>query len=172
MDRAVCKKKLDRVCRSVGGPRLSRFLGGGAGMVEGEQLGENFVAGEGGGPAVVGEDGFIEGAVDVVESGHLSCCALVIEVGQGSLLELVFVRAWRVEPFVALADEFACRIGDGLHTRVRVFGWFGAGWPRKREGVETSLFDVARVTGDAMHRSVRQRPKFMYSRAQYSEYVV
>ena len=36
-------------------------------MVEGEEAGEDFVAGEVGGPAIGGEDGSVEGAVGVRE---------------------------------------------------------------------------------------------------------
>ena len=51
-------------------------------VVEGEKTGEDFVACEGGGPSVGGEDGFIESAVRVCEP----LGALVVEVGEGSLL--------------------------------------------------------------------------------------
>jgi hypothetical protein len=36
-------------------------------VVEGEEAGEHFVAGEVGGPAAAGEDSFVEGAVGVGE---------------------------------------------------------------------------------------------------------
>ena len=49
-------------------------------MVEGEEMGEYLLGGEVGGPAVGGEDGFVEGAVGVGEPGG----TLVVEVGEGA----------------------------------------------------------------------------------------
>ena len=48
-------------------------------MVEGEGVGEDLLGVEVGRPAVGGEDGFIQGAVGVVEPGG----TLVVEVGEG-----------------------------------------------------------------------------------------
>ncbi len=84
--------------------------GGGAGVVEGEEVGEDFGRGEGGGPAVGGEYRLVQRAVGVREH----CGALVVEVGEGELLEvgLPFFRVSffglvRIQPVVAEADEFA-----------------------------------------------------------------
>src|SRR5438270_699286 len=60
--------------------RGTRFLGGGALMVQGEKVGEDLFAGEAGGPAVGGEDGFVEGAVGVGEP----IGPFVVEVGEGA----------------------------------------------------------------------------------------
>jgi hypothetical protein len=56
-------------------------------MIEGEEAGEDVLGGEGlssncQGPAVGGEDGFVQGAVGVGEPGGTG----VIEVGEGALL--------------------------------------------------------------------------------------
>ena len=66
-------------------------------------------------PAVGGEDGCIELAVGDVEP----CGALVVEVGEGALLELRFADAvgWRVEPALAQVVELACGPGDGRDER-------------------------------------------------------
>ncbi len=64
-------------CRSGGN------LGGGALVVQGEEVGEDLLGGEGGGPAVGGEDGLVEGSVGVDEPLGAS----VVEVGKGALLQ-------------------------------------------------------------------------------------
>ena len=78
-------------------------LGRGALVIEGEEVGEDLLGGEVGGPAVGGEDGFVEGAVGVGEPGGAS----VVEVGEGALFEFVGGGVGRVEPVVAQADELA-----------------------------------------------------------------
>jgi hypothetical protein len=87
-------------------------LGGGSLVVEGEEVGEDLLGGEGltinfQRPAVDGEDGLVEGALGVREPGG----ALVVEVGEGALLEVGFGdgrfagRGFWVEPVVAQGDE-------------------------------------------------------------------
>ena len=71
-------------------------------MVEGEEAGEDFLVGEVRGPAVGGEDGFVEGAVGVREPLGTS----VVKLGEGAGLEVVLGGAGRVEPSV----EFFCDI--------------------------------------------------------------
>ena len=67
--------------RLPGGGRLLLF--GGAGEVEGEEVFEDLVVGEFGGPGVGGGDGGVEFLVGEVEAGG----ALVVEVGQGAFLK-------------------------------------------------------------------------------------
>ena len=55
----------------------------GAAEIEFEECGEEFVVGHGRRPAVGGEDGVVELAVDVVEPGG----ALVVEIGEGAFFE-------------------------------------------------------------------------------------
>jgi len=56
----------------------------GALVVQGEEPGEDFVAGEVGRPAVGGEDGLIEGAVSVGQP----LGALIVEIGQSAFHSL------------------------------------------------------------------------------------
>src|SRR5919198_2576555 len=67
--------------------------------------------------------------------------ALVVEVGEGALLEFGGAGAGRVEPGVALLDELAGGPGDGLDARVG--GWLGPGRPGEREGLEGGRRGVA-----------------------------
>ena len=62
--------------------------------VEGEQAFEDGVVEEVGGPGAGVEDGLVERVVREVEPGR----ALVVEVGEGSLLELGFGRALGIDP--------------------------------------------------------------------------
>jgi hypothetical protein len=97
--------------RDVGHPRLwpGGGLGGGALVVEGEEMGEDLLVGEGGGPGAGGEDGFVEDAVGVGEP----LGAGVVELGEGSGLEVFGGGSGWVEPGVAEADEFAGGVSDG-----------------------------------------------------------
>lgn len=68
---------------SSANPRLRQVLRTGALLVEREQAGEHVVVGKIGGPAICGNDGGIQLAVQIVEPGW----ALIVESGQGALLE-------------------------------------------------------------------------------------
>ena len=74
-------------------------------MVEGEEVGEDLLGGEGFGigPAVGGEDGLVEGAVGVAEPGG----AVVVKVGEGTRFEFGLGGVGWVEPVVAEVDEDA-----------------------------------------------------------------
>ncbi len=61
-------------------------------------------------PAVGVEDGRIQLPVRQVEPGW----SLVVEVGQRALLEFGFAHTWRVEPVIALFDQLARSLCDGL----------------------------------------------------------
>ncbi len=105
-------------------------------MVEGEEAGEDFLVREGFGgfgPAVGGEDGAVEGAVGVGQP----LGAVVVELGEGAVLEVGLGDAGRVQPGVAQADEFAGGFGDGFYAWVFGFGGFFVGRPGEREGVES-----------------------------------
>jgi hypothetical protein len=67
-------------------------------VVEVEEALEDFVVGEGGGPAVGGGAGFVERAMGLVKPGG----ALVVEIGEGALLQFGFGCAFGIEPGVAL----------------------------------------------------------------------
>src|SRR6185437_17134988 len=97
------------ICQARGLSLLCRAL-----VIEGEEAFEDLGVGEGGGPAVGGEDGFVEGAVGVGEPGG----AFIVEVGEGALFEVGFWSVRRVQPGVASRDEFAGGGGDGLDARV------------------------------------------------------
>ena len=101
-------------------------------MVQGEEAGEDFFLGEVGGPAVGGEDGFVEGLVGVGEPGG----SQIIEVGEGAFGKFVRIDVGRIEPGVAEADEFAGGVGDGFDARVGFFAWLGPGRPGEWEGIE------------------------------------
>jgi hypothetical protein len=66
-------------------------------VVQGEEVSEDLLSGQVGGPVVGCEDDFVEGAVGVVEPGG----SLVVEIGEGALFEFLFRRVGRVEPGVA-----------------------------------------------------------------------
>lgn len=150
---------------------LRRGLGSSALVVEREQTGEDFLGGEGpavdfGGPVVGGDDGLVEGAVDVGEPGG----ALVVEVGEGALLELGLRGVGRVEPVVAELDEVAGGGGDGLDEGRVGFGGFRAGWPGEWEGVEGRVWCV---TGTILELSSHiQRPELVGARRENTEEVV
>ena len=105
------------------------WLGGGALVVEFEEAGQDFIAGQVGGPAVGGKDGFIEGAVGVVEPGALALFAQVIEVGEGAVLQFLGIDLGRIEPGIAEAEEFAGGVGDGLDAGIVFFGRLGSRRP-------------------------------------------
>ena len=115
---------------------FGRGVAGGALVVEGEEVGEDLLGGEGltikfQGPAVGGEDGLVEGAVGVFQPGAFAGGAEVVELGEGAVFEVGFGGVGRVEPGVAKADEFSGGVGDGFDAGVFGFGGFGAGRPRK-----------------------------------------
>ena len=112
-----------------------RGLGGGALVVEGEEVGEDLLGGEVGGPAVGGEDGFVEGAMGVGEPVG----ARVVEVGEGAFLEFFLRGVGRVEPGVAEGDERAGGVGDGFDAGVVGFGGLGTRRPREGEGKKTGF---------------------------------
>ena len=89
-------------------------------MVEGEETGEYLLGGEVGGPAVGGEDGFVEGAVGVGEPGG----TLVVEVGEGAFFQVGCGDVGWVEPRVTETDEFAGGFGDGADGGGFGFGGF------------------------------------------------
>ena len=132
-------------------------------MIEGEEAGEDVLFGEVGGifrPAVGGEDGAVEGAVSVGEPGG----TLVIEVGEGALLQVGFgeriaLSVFGVEPAIAKADEFSRGVGDSADDGGVGFGGFGAGWVGEGEGVEGGIGRVTEAALDfSQLRSLRSRP--------------
>jgi hypothetical protein len=81
---------LSHVLRGPGSLSRAAGLCGGALVVEGEEVAEYLLSGEVGGPAVGAEDGIVEGAVGVFQPGAFSCGAEVVELGEGSVLEVGF----------------------------------------------------------------------------------
>jgi hypothetical protein len=96
-------------------------------VIQGEQVGEDLLGGEVGGPTVGGEDGFVEGAVGVGEPFGTG----VVEVREGALLEFFLWSVGRIEPGVAERDEGAGGVGDGLDDGGFGFGGLSAGRPGK-----------------------------------------
>ena len=68
------------------------MLFGGAFVVEGEEVGEDLLSGEVGGPAVGCEDGFVEGAVGVFQPGAVAGGAEVRTGGKAILVAFVILR--------------------------------------------------------------------------------
>jgi hypothetical protein len=66
------------------------------------------------GPGVGGPDGAVEGGVAVLEPGG----ALIVEVGEGALLEFGLRRALGVEPVAALVVDVSDGVGDGLDAGI------------------------------------------------------
>jgi hypothetical protein len=110
-------------------------LGGGALVIQGQEAGEDFVFGEVGGPTVGGEYGFVEGAMGVGEPFG----ALIVEVGEGALLEDGLGGVRRVEPDVTKANEFAGGVGDGFDAWVFGLGGLGAWRPREAKCFKARL---------------------------------
>jgi len=82
-------------------------------VVELEEAAKNLVAGERVFPSVGREDGAVEGLMCIGQPGG----TLVVEIGEGAVLNLGSVDAWRVEPYVAKANEFTGGVGDRFDTR-------------------------------------------------------
>ena len=80
-------------------------------------------------PAVGVEHGAVELLVGQIEPGW----ALVVQVGERALLQLGLGRVLRVEPAVALLDQFAGGLSDGFDARVA--GRFAARQPGEGEGL-------------------------------------
>jgi hypothetical protein len=95
------------------GALSARYLGSGSLVVELEEAAKNLVAGERVFPSVGREDGAVEGLMCIGQPGG----KLVVEIGEGAVLNLGWVDAWRVEPCVAKANEFTGGVGDGFDTR-------------------------------------------------------
>ena len=89
-------------------------------------------------PAIRVEHGPVEFLVGQVEPGR----ALVVYVGQGTLFQLGGAHPRRVEPGIALLDQFTRSFRDGFRERV-ILGFFSRG-PGKGEGFEGSRWSVSR----------------------------
>jgi len=128
--------KPSEVCPAIdqGNSRIALSFGG-AFEVEGEEALQDLGVGEVGGPAVGGEDGGVEGGVGVVEPGG----SLVVQVGEGPLVEFGGIEAGRVEPAVAQLDESVSRLPYPPALLVRR--------SRERESLERRCW---RVTGSRL----------------------
>ena len=104
-------------------------------VIQGQEAGQDFFFREGGGPSVGGEDGLVEGAMGVVEPGALAFGALVVEVGEGTVLQFFGCNSRRAQPCIAEADEFAGGVGDGFHAR----GWIRLAAPKVHVGANEGV---------------------------------
>src|SRR5271165_3796753 len=142
---------------------------GGARQVEIKQARQHLVVGQVGRPAVGGGDGFIEGAMQVVEPDALGGAAHVVEVGEGAGLQDggrfriarddavrkagddlgdAFDQVGGVGPSAALFIEAACGGGAGLGGGgggVGRGGKVGCKAGRERKGFECGGGRVARA---------------------------
>ena len=95
------------VCRWPG-------LGCSALVVEGEEPGENFFVRETGGPAVGGKDGLVQLTSGRSQATRICVGALVVEVGERQLRELLRRGVGWIEPVIALLHKFPRGFGDGF----------------------------------------------------------
>ena len=110
-------------------------------MVELEEAAKNLVAGERVFPSVGREDGAVEGLMCIGQPGG----KLVVEIGEGAVLNLGWVDAWRVEPCVANANEFTGGVGYVFDTRVVGFGGLVARGLGKRKGLKCDFGVISRT---------------------------
>ncbi len=129
--------------------------------IEGEEAFEDRLVGKVGRPAISVEDRPVEIGVSVREPRR----ALVVEVGQGPLRELVGFEAGRVEPAVAEFDEAAGRSRDRLAMLSGRAGE-GKGLERRGWGVTEAGLDLAELRPGA------SGPELVDARVEHAEGVV
>src|SRR3984885_15171492 len=112
---------------------------GGSLLIQFQESAQNLISAKVGGPSVGGEDGFVEGAVCVCQP----LGALVVEVGEGALGELIGIDAGRVEPVVTQADKLSRGVSYSPNAGIVIFSGFGSGRPWERESLETRSRCVA-----------------------------